>query len=685
MESATVPALARGKSRAAATSFSPSPAAHGPHFHYEQAFARTLGWLTAQEQQILRHKRVAIAGLGGVGGAHALTLARLGIAHFHLADFDRFDLANMNRQAGAFMSTLGQPKLAVISEMVREIDPEAEIRGFPDGVTSATLDTFLDGVDLLVDGLDFFVLDIRRALFARAHARGIPAITVAPLGHGVAWLSFLPDAMSFEDYFRLEGEPIARQYVKFMIGLAPKGLHRRALIDPGRVDFSARAGPSTPMACQMASAIVGTEAVKILLKRGRVRPAPVFHQFDPYSGRLRRGCHRGGNAHPWRRLQIALAARWIAGLAARRRDPLADSVGKGAPLLDRILDVARWAPSGDNDQPWRFERVSPLHLRIHVQHEPDVNIYEYADGRPVWLAVGGLLESLRLAASAHGLACRWQADAADPRCLDVVFRDAAHITKDPLCDFLRTRSVDRGPYRTHPLTAAEKRALEEAWGPEFVLTWHESRAARLAATKLNMQATRLRLSIPECHAVHRRVIRFDAAEAEEGIPAAAVGLDPLTVRLMRWANARWWRTRLLNRHLGGALVASWQLDLLPGIRAAAHFTVRWRDARRPRKTADWIAAGQRMQRFWLTATSLGLALQPSFAPIIFAHHARHGGRRWAWAKTQEKAERIAAAADAVHGRGSEETVFAGRIGTPRKRLGPRSVRLPLNRLWLPRE
>ncbi len=684
MKSAAVPASVRETSRADASSLPESPAARGPDFDYEQAFARTLGWLTAQEQQILRHKRVAIAGLGGVGGAHALTLARLGISHFHLADFDRFDLANMNRQAGAFMSTLGRPKLAVITGMVRDINPEAEIRPFAEGVTRATLDAFLDGVDLLVDGLDFFVLDIRRALFARAHARGIPAITVAPLGHGVAWLSFLPGHMCFEDYFRLEGESIERQYVKFMVGLAPKALHRRALIDPARVDFSARAGPSTPMACQMASAIVGTEAAKILLRRGTVRPAPVFHQFDPYSGRFRRGCHRGGNAHPWRRLQIAFAARWIAHLKARQ-EPLADSVAKDAPLLDRLLDMARWAPSGDNDQPWRFERVSPLHLRLHVQYEPDANIYEYAQGRPVWLAVGGLLETLRLAASAHGLACRWQADAADPRCLEVVFRRAARIRKDPLCDFIRTRSVDRGPYLSRPLTAPEKRALEEAWGPEFILDWHESRAARWRVTKLNMQATRLRLSIAECHAVHRRAVRFGIDHAEVGIPAGAVGLDPFTVRLMRWANARWWRTRLLNRHLGGAALASLQLDILPGLFSAAHFTVRWRDARRPRKIADWIAAGQRMQRFWLTAASLGLALQPSFAPIIFAHHARHGERRWAWAKTRAKAERIAVEADRVHGPASEETVFAGRIGVPRKRLGARSVRLPLARLWLPRD
>ena len=54
-------------------------------FHYESAFARNIGWVTNAEQAILRGKRVAIAGGGGVGGVHLLTLARLGIGAFHIA------------------------------------------------------------------------------------------------------------------------------------------------------------------------------------------------------------------------------------------------------------------------------------------------------------------------------------------------------------------------------------------------------------------------------------------------------------------------------------------------------------------------------------------------------------------------------------------------------------------------
>src|SRR5207253_4308530 len=85
-------------------------------FSYDEAFSRNIGWVTSAEQRALRGKRIAIAGLGGVGGVHLLTLARLGIGAFNIADFDAFDLANFNRQAGALMSTLGRPKTEVLAQ-----------------------------------------------------------------------------------------------------------------------------------------------------------------------------------------------------------------------------------------------------------------------------------------------------------------------------------------------------------------------------------------------------------------------------------------------------------------------------------------------------------------------------------------------------------------------------------------
>src|SRR5438874_1893928 len=102
-------------------------------FDYDTAFSRNIGWVTEEEQQALRGKTIAIAGMGGVGGAHAITLARLGVGNFHLADFDRFDVANFNRQMGAFNSTVDKEKTAVMAEMARDINPELRLRIFGHG------------------------------------------------------------------------------------------------------------------------------------------------------------------------------------------------------------------------------------------------------------------------------------------------------------------------------------------------------------------------------------------------------------------------------------------------------------------------------------------------------------------------------------------------------------------------
>ena len=243
-------------------------------FDYREAFARNIGWVTEAEQAALRGKRIAIAGMGGVGGVHLLTLARLGVGAFNIADMDTFDLVNFNRQAGASMSTVGQPKAEVMARMAKDINPELDIRIFDKGVDASNLDDFLSGVDLYVDGLDFFAFKARRDTFYACHRLGVPAVTAAPLGMGTAVLSFLPGHMSFEEYFRLEGCDEDEMAVRFLLGLSPAMLQRGYLADPTRVDFNARRGPSTIAACQLCAGVTATEALKILLGRGKVLCAP---------------------------------------------------------------------------------------------------------------------------------------------------------------------------------------------------------------------------------------------------------------------------------------------------------------------------------------------------------------------------------------------------------------------------
>ncbi len=273
-------------------------------FIYEEAFSRNIGWVTEDEQQILRGKKVAIAGMGGVGGVHLLTLVRLGIGGFHIADNDDFELANFNRQVGAMMSTIKLSKIDVLSNMALDINPELQIKKFESGVTQDNVDDFLEGVDIYIDGLDFYVLDIRRKVFARCAELNIPAITAAPFGMGSGFLIFMPGKMTFEDYFCFEGLNAIDQQINFAVGLVPKGLHKSYLIDPSRFDFSKHMAPSTFMGCEFCAAVVGVETLKILLARGKTYAVPYYHQFDCYIGKWKRGWLPGGNRHPLQRLKI---------------------------------------------------------------------------------------------------------------------------------------------------------------------------------------------------------------------------------------------------------------------------------------------------------------------------------------------------------------------------------------------
>ena len=280
-------------------------------FDYATAFSRNIGWLTEAEQQALRGKRVAIAGMGGVGGVHLTTLARLGIAKFHIADLDRFEVANFNRQAGANMSTLGMPKVDVLARMALDINPECELEVFPGGVNESNLSRFFRNVDVYVDGLDAFAFDAREAVFAYCAREGIPAITVAPLGMSAALLNFLPGGMTFEEYFRLAGCSEAEKAIRFLVGFAPSLLHRRYLVDPTRVNLAEGRGPSTGLSCQLCAGVAAAETVKILLGRGKVWAAPHAIQFDAFRNRVAHTWRPGGNRHPLNRLAIAIAKRQL--------------------------------------------------------------------------------------------------------------------------------------------------------------------------------------------------------------------------------------------------------------------------------------------------------------------------------------------------------------------------------------
>lgn len=197
---------------------------------YDEAFCRNLGLISPTEQQRLRNSRVAIAGMGGVGGIDMVALARMGIGKFTIADPDVFEIRNSNRQYGAMRSTNGQAKAEVMRNIVHDINPEAEIRAFCEPIGKENAATFLEGADVLVDGIDAFEIDLRRLLYREAQQRGIYALGAGPLGFSTAWVVFDPKGMTFDRYFDLsDAMNTVDKFVAFIAGIAPSATHRRSI------------------------------------------------------------------------------------------------------------------------------------------------------------------------------------------------------------------------------------------------------------------------------------------------------------------------------------------------------------------------------------------------------------------------------------------------------------------------
>ena len=350
--------------------------------------------------------------------------------------------------------------------------------------------------------------------------------------------------------------------------------------------------------------------------------------------------------------------------------------------VERILEAAHWAPSGDNAQPWTFEVRDETHFDICLRIEPG-NVYEYRQGEPTLLSAGTLLANVAVAAPSSGKRARWTyAGAEGPlHRIGVTLEDDPAASEHPLVGEIQRRSVDRRPYQRRRLSAADKQALAEALGPAHSLTWHESLGERRKIAGLTRLATDIRLRIPETFAIHSRIVDWQRSYSPDAIPSKALGVDAMTQRMMRWTLARRERTELANR-LGSPFFAGLQMDFLPGLFSAAYFAFHFRVARQsgPEGIRQLLGGGEAVQRFWLTASKRGLVLQPCLATLAFAHYGRDNTLFTVSQAERNKARLLAGRVERGLG-GLETTFFVGRIGYPQAaKLESRSLRLPLSQL-----
>ena len=160
---------------------------------------RNIGPITFEEQELIRTSRVAVLGVGGLGGPLAENLVRAGCQNLAICDFDVFDESNLNRQI-CTIDDLGKRKIDVVDAFLQKIDPEIEVRKFFK-ITQQNIDAVLDGVKVIALTLD----DPATSIFIarEAQKRGIPMIESWAVPFLFTWW-FTLDSVDYEDCYGLE-------------------------------------------------------------------------------------------------------------------------------------------------------------------------------------------------------------------------------------------------------------------------------------------------------------------------------------------------------------------------------------------------------------------------------------------------------------------------------------------------
>ena len=149
-----------------------------PHPH-----ARTEILIGVEGLARLRAARVLVAGLGGVGGHAAEALGRAGVGRLTLLDHDVVSPSNLNRQLVALHSTLSRPKVEVMAERLRDIDPAIELTLISEFLQPAAADRLIAATryDYVADCIDSIVC--KAALVAACHRQGVPVISALGAGN----------------------------------------------------------------------------------------------------------------------------------------------------------------------------------------------------------------------------------------------------------------------------------------------------------------------------------------------------------------------------------------------------------------------------------------------------------------------------------------------------------------------
>lgn len=239
---------------------------HGQE-NMDERFSRTALIFGDEGMSRLGHSRVAVFGVGGVGGACVLALARSGVGAIDVFDDDVVSVSNINRQAIAVSATVGRPKVEVAAEIIAQINPQAVVRAHRLFYTPESADGVeLSVYDYIVDAID--TVKAKTELIVRAQAAGIPVISAMGAGNKLD-----PTRFEVADIYDTSVCPLCRT---MRTQLRKRGIAHHKVVysreDPMRLVTDSANGRHTPGSVSFVPPAVGLilagEVVRALSRGG---------------------------------------------------------------------------------------------------------------------------------------------------------------------------------------------------------------------------------------------------------------------------------------------------------------------------------------------------------------------------------------------------------------------------------
>lgn len=233
-----------------------------------ERFSRTEMLIGSQALNRLCSCRVAVFGVGGVGGYVAEALARAGVGNIDLIDNDTVSLSNINRQIIALNSTVGQAKIEVMKERILDINPKAKVNIIKAFVLPENIEEFDFSVyDYVVDAID--TVSGKLAIIEKAYNENIPVISSMGTGNKLD-----PTKFEITDIYKTSVCPLARV---MRYELKKRGVKKLKVlyskqepIQPKKTQLSDKGKPipgSISFVPSVAGLIIGGEVVNDLIRQ----------------------------------------------------------------------------------------------------------------------------------------------------------------------------------------------------------------------------------------------------------------------------------------------------------------------------------------------------------------------------------------------------------------------------------